>query len=95
MHRLTNMSTYPKLRITSAKGSNQLSANASLPTALGCTPSPVIFAVSKPVQQSTTETGLSSVETVGTHSATTALRASTREPHCGQLEGAMGMIWAN
>lgn len=80
--------------MTSTRGSNQHSASFSFPASLGCTPSPVMVSVSKPVQQSTTVTGLPSVDTPGAHSATASFSATVRSAHSGHVGGLTGMICA-
>ena len=85
---------YAQSLITLASGSYQHFTMASLPLALGWTPSPVIDVVSNPVQQSTTVMGLSVVVTFGAQSAIALFRFTTRCPQSAQFDGFIGMICA-
>lgn len=77
-----------------ASGPYQQFASFSFPELFGWTPSPVSLLGSKPVQQSTTTMGLSVVFFEAAHPGIALFNATTRSPHCGQLDGLMGMIWA-
>jgi len=85
---------YAESLITLASGLYQHFTMASLPLALGYTPSPVIEAVSNPVQQSTTVMGLSVVVAFGAQSAIALFRFTTRCLQSAQFDGFIGMIWA-
>lgn len=54
-----------------------------------------MLSVSKPVQQSTTVTGLSSVDTPGAHSTTASFSATVLSAHSAHSGGLTGMICAN